>query len=185
MADDTVDISGMPDPTTIGLSPTAQADPTVDMPTPRQVYYHRMGYDKPGNMPKETPSDSEVQRFMSDPDAFPDMSKPQKTGRQMLSSLSGLPSIAAQANPITPVVAAVAGGLNALPASIGAIGEVTIGNNPDEAARLGQVASDKLKSGAASVYNLANYLPSKIITKEGQEYADRVLGLPQAIAKSA
>jgi hypothetical protein len=185
MADDTVDISGMPDPTTIGLSPTAQADPTVDMPTPRQVYYHRMGYDKPGNMPKETPSDSEVQRFMSDPDAFPDMSKPQKTGRQMLSSLSGLPSIIAQANPVTPVVAGVVGGLNALPASIGADLEGTIGNNPDEAARLGALASEKLRSGAGAVYNLANYLPSKIITKEGQEYADRVLSLPQQVAKSA
>jgi hypothetical protein len=170
---DPVDISSMPDPTTIGLK---NADPTDSMPTPAQLFKQHKGYD--------AQAPEEIAEFMRNPDETPDVRK-QKTARQGLSMLSGLPSIAAQANPVTPVVAAVAGGLNALPASAGAILAGTVGNDPDEAARLGEVARKKLMSGAGAVYNLANYLPSKMITKEGQGYADAVLGLPQTIAKSA
>ena len=180
MADDAIDTSDMPDPTTIGLKPPAAQGPagidTSDMPTPAQLFKQHKGYD--------APAQGEIDEFMRNPDATPPV-KGQKTALQGLSMLSGLPSIAAQANPITPVLAGAVGGLNALPASVGAILEGTIGGNPDEAARLGEVARKNLMSGAGVVYNLANYLPSKIITKEGQEYADRVLSLPQQVAKSA
>ena len=180
MADDAIDTSDMPDPTTIGLKPPAAQGPagidTSDMPTPAQLFKQHKGYD--------APAQGEIDEFMRNPDETPPV-KGQKTALQGLSMLSGLPSIAAQANPVTPILAGAVGGLNALPASVGAILEGTIGGNPDEAARLGEVARKNLMSGAGAVYNLANYLPSKIITKEGQEYADRVLSLPQQVAKSA
>ena len=171
MADDSVDISGMPDPGTIGLAPP---DPTSGMPEPAALYKQHHGYD--------ASSPEDVAEFMRNPDATEDVRKG-KSGRYGLSMLSGLPSIAAQANPITAVAAAAVGGLNALPASVGAV--LQLGKDPDDAARLGTIASDKLRSGAASVYNLANYLPSKIITKPGQDLADAVLGLPVTAAKQA
>lgn len=165
MADDTVDISGMPDPGTIGLA--QQDDPTSGMPDPKALFQQHHGY--------APQSDEEVTEFMRNPDATPDVRKA-KSARYGLSELSGLPRIAAVANPVTPVAAAVAGGAGALTGALGAA------LDPDNAAKHLETARDRMRRWSQGTYNLANYLPA---TGPGAELAEGVLGLPVAAAKSA
>jgi hypothetical protein len=174
---DPVDISGMPDPGTIGLSPSAQADPTVGMPDPETLYrkYHFGGgllnaSGKPGPM-EDIPKDV-LAEFMANPPDKDTASRNLKTGA---SALTGLPRVAAVYNPITPTVAAVAGGAGALTGALGAA------LDPEHAAEHLETGHQRLRDWSSSVYNLANKIPA---TEAGAKLADYANALPAEIGKS-
>jgi hypothetical protein len=174
---DPVDISGMPDPGTIGLSPVAQADPTDGMPDPETLYrkYHFGGgllnaNGKPGPM-EDIPKDL-LAEFMANP---PDKDTASKNLKSGLSSLTGLPRVAAVYNPITPAVAAVAGGAGALTGAAGAA------LDPEHAAEHLETGHQRLRDWSSSVYNLANKIPA---TEAGAKLADYANALPAEIGKN-
>lgn len=177
MADDPVDISGMPDPGTIGLSPAAQTDPTDGMPDPETLYrkYHFGGgllnaNGKPGPM-EDIPKDA-LDEFMANPPDKDTASKNLKTGA---SALTGLPRVAAVYNPITPTVAAVAGGAGALSGALGAA------LDPEHAAEHLETGHQRLRDWSSDVYNLANKIPA---TEAGAKLADYANALPAEIGKN-
>jgi hypothetical protein len=161
MADDTVDISGMPDPGTIGLDSAKQADPADGMPEPANLYQQHFG---------EPPRTKEaLDAFMANP--------PEKTHT---------PSIREAASALTGVPRTVAGYAAAVPAGVASIaGQATgaLGAALDPAS--GHV-SDYLAQGrqrgrewSEKVSNLANYVPA---TQRGAGFAESALAVPgQAI----
>jgi hypothetical protein len=174
---DPVDISSMPDPGTIGLSPASQADPTDGMPDPETLYrkYHFGGgllnaNGKPGPM-EDIPQDV-LAEFMANPPDKDTASRNLKTGA---SALTGLPRVAAVYNPVTPTVAAVAGGAGALTGALGAA------LDPEHAAEHLETGHQRLRDWSSSVYNLANKIPA---TEAGAKLADYANALPAEIGKS-
>jgi hypothetical protein len=151
------DISGMPDPSTIGLAPP---DPTANMPDPRALYKQHHGYD--------AESDEEVANFMRDPDATPDVRK-EKSGRYGASMLTGLPRAAAATALAVP--AAVAGGAGALTGSVGAA------LDPEHASEHLETGRERLRNWSQGVYKLSDYVPA---TKAGAELSNNLLAVPGA-----
>lgn len=168
-----VDISGMPDPHTIGLAD----DPTEEMPSPEDLYrqYHfgntpRNANGKFGPM-EPIPKDL-VDDFIENPPRMP-------TAGETVSRLSGLPRAAAglAAAPVAGAASIVGQGLGAL----------------DAAAALGtgdtKLAGEALERGrqrgrdwAGAVNEAAAKVPA---TKLGGEFANDVLSAPAGIIKES
>jgi hypothetical protein len=160
MADDTVDISGMPEPGSVGLTPE---DPTNGMPEPKALFEQHRGYP--------AQSLEELDAFMRDPEATPDVRKA-KSGREAASMLTGLPRAAAGYLAAIPAgVASIAG------QGVGALGAAL---DPENAAEhLGQ-GRERGREWAAKVNNLADYVPA---TKPGAEFSQNLLSVPGEVIK--
>src|SRR5882757_5166996 len=108
---DAVDISGMPDPSTIGLSPAKQADPTDGMPAPEDLFrkFH-------GLYPEAPVDKDQLSEFMANPPGKPY----EPTLRKSASMLTGLPrAVAGYAAAVPAGVASMAGqGVGALGAAL-------------------------------------------------------------------
>lgn len=159
------DISGMPDPSTIGLDPAKQSDPTEGMPTPQMLYAQHHMYDGPAYM---NPSQADLDEFMAHPPE-----KPHKyTGKEVASGLTGLPRAAAgYALAIPAGVASIAG------QGVGALGAAL---DPDHAGDYLEQGRDRGREWSAKVSNLANYVPA---TKQGGEFAEGAMSLPSNVVK--
>lgn len=160
---DVVDISGMPDPSTIGLSSAKQTDPTDGMPAPEDLFrkYH-------GLYPEAPVDKDQLTEFMANPPGQPY----EPTLRKSASMLTGLPRAAAgYALAIPAGVASVAGQL------VGAGGAVV---DPENAASYLEQGRDRGREWAASVNNLANYIPA---TKRGAALSEDLTGLPGNLIK--
>src|SRR5271155_4106704 len=93
------DISGMPDPADIGLSATAQVDPTAGMPEPRELFKKATG--------TYPATQYALDEFMKNPVNQGDY---QPTLKKAASQLTGLPRAAAgYALAVPAAVASVAG----------------------------------------------------------------------------
>jgi hypothetical protein len=157
---DPVDISSMPDPTTIGLK---NPDPTDAMPTPAQLFKQHKGYD--------AQAPEEVAEFMRNPDATPDVRKA-KSGREGLSMLTGLPRAAAGYAAAVPAgVASIAG------QATGALGAAL---DPDNASDYLAQGRDRGREWAAKVNNRANRVPA---TKEGAGFANALMAVPGQVVQ--
>jgi hypothetical protein len=156
---DPIDISSMPDPATIGL----KDDPTAGMPDPAALFKQHKGYD--------APSPEELGEFMRNPDATPDVRK-EKSGREGLSMLTGLPRAAAGYAAAVPAgVASIAGQAS------GALGAAL---DPENAGDYLAQGRDRGRAWSAKVNNLANYIPA---TKEGAGLSEALLAAPGEIVK--
>ena len=162
MADDNVDISGMPDPGSIGLSPTAQADPSDSMPAPAELYKKHFGYE-PANP-------YELATFMANP---PD-SAPQPTLKETASKLTGIPrAVAGYAASVPAGVASVGGQLT------GALGAAL---DPDNASDYLEQGRERGRRWSAKVNKLADYVPA---TKEGAQFSEDLQSIPSQVIKGA
>jgi hypothetical protein len=172
MADDPVDISGMPDPPQ-GYA-EQQSDPTAGMPSPEDQYrkfYFGGGQlnanGKPGPM-EPIPQDA-LDEFTTNPPSS-DVAKNLKHGA---SALTGLPRVAATAALAVP--AAAAGGAGALTGAVGAA------LDPDNAEKHLEQGRERLRDWSSGTYKLADYLPA---TKRGAEAADTLNSVPQQVGKN-
>jgi len=164
MADDAVDTSDMPDPTTIGLKPPAPGGvDTGDMPTPAQLFKQHHGYD--------ASSPEDVAEFMRNPGATPAV-RNEKSGRYGASMLTGLPRAAAGYAAAVPAgVASIAGQAS------GALGAALDPYNASDYLAQGR---DRGRAWAAKVNNLANYVPA---TAAGADAANALMAAPSDIFK--
>jgi hypothetical protein len=180
VADD-VDISGMPPPPALGTSPAAQSDPTTDMPAPEDLYRKfYFGGGAPNAQGKLGPIDPIPQDALDDFMAHPPHTP---TARETASRLTGLPRIAATWNPVTPVVAAVAGGAGALSGALGAAGEYAVGDPATASKRASedlQTGRQRMRDWAGGVYGWANKIPA---TEAGAKLADYANSIPGQVAK--
>ncbi len=161
MADDNVDISGMPDPGTIGLS---QPDPTEGMPEPRELFAKHYGYS-PKSM---NPSKEELDEFMANPPEPPR----KYTAHEIASGLTGVPrAVAGYAAAIPAGVASIAGQAS------GALGAAL---DPENASSYLAQGRERGREWSAKVSNLANYVPA---TKQGGEFAEGALNVPAGAIK--
>src|SRR6202041_1400574 len=140
---DPVDISSMPDPSTIGLSPATQADPTAGMPAPEDLFrkYH-------GLFPEAQVDPDQLKEFMANPPgpAY------EPTLRKSASMLTGLPRAAASYALAVPAgVASVAGQAS------GALGAAL---DPDDASNLLEQGRERGRQWAEHVSKLADYVPA-------------------------
>jgi len=159
---DPADISGMPDPTTIGLSPTAQVDPTASMPEPKDLFKKYYGYEPPTQLAL----DDFMARGLSKETDY------QPTLKKAASQLTGAPRAAASLALSVPAgVASIAGQLS------GTGGAIV---DPTNAASYLEQGRQRGRDWAANVNNLANYVPA---TKRGAEFAADVAGAPAGIIK--
>jgi hypothetical protein len=166
MADDQVDISGMPPP------PAAQSDPTTNMPSPRDLYKQYWSYNPAvdtDNIPQDKLDD-----FMANP---PPRHVP---ASEQLSALTGAPKVLAEANPITPRIAGWAGRVGAL------TGSAAAALDPTHASEHLAEGARRANDWSANAYKFFGYLPGKLATKGGDEMAERALAAPgQAISAIA
>jgi hypothetical protein len=157
---DPIDISGMPDPSTIGLAPP---DPTAGMPDPAALYQQHHGY--------APASPEDVADFMRNPDATPDVRKA-KSARYGASELTGLPRAAAGYALAVPAgVASIAGQAS------GALGAALDPTNAENYLAQGR---DRGRAWSAKVNNLANYIPA---TAPGAEVANALMAAPGEVVK--
>jgi hypothetical protein len=170
MADDQVDISGMPDPTSIGLGQNAPVD-ISSMPHPSSIGLNAAG----DNHFYGTPDPNALTGNVTAADV-----------KRGASALTGLPRVAAVANPITLAGAALAGGAGALSGAVGAAGEYMTGD-PATASRRAEedleTGRQRLREWSSNVYKLAEYATSPITTSEGAKAADTLLGIPGQVGK--
>jgi GNAT superfamily N-acetyltransferase len=163
MADAQVDISGMPDPSTIGLTSTAQTGQTdiSGMPTPEDLYTKHYG---------SAPASKDLlDEFMKNPPAEPTY---QPTFKKSVSMLTGLPRAAASYAAAVPAgVASVAGQLTGVGGAI---------VDPEHAASYLEQGRDRGREWAANVSNLANYVPA---TERGAALSNDLTNLPANLTK--
>jgi len=182
MADDSVDISGMPAPPQ-GYA-EQQSDPTAEMPSPEDQYRKfYFGGGLPNANGKFGPIEPIPKDALDQFTANPPSSSVSANLKHGASALTGLPRVAADFNPVTPVVAAVAGGAGALTGTAGAIAHNILGH-PELASEDLATGRQRLRDWSSGVYKLAEYLPSKIATARGNEAADTLLSMPQGIGKN-
>ena len=160
---DPVDISSMPDPSTIGLSPATQADPTAGMPAPEDLFrkYH-------GLFPEARVDPDQLKEFMANPPgpAY------EPTLRKSASMLTGLPRAATSYALAVPAgVASVAGQAS------GALGAAL---DPDDASNLLEQGRERGRQWAEHVSKLADYVPA---TKRGAALASDAAALPGNLIK--
>jgi hypothetical protein len=170
MADDQVDISGMPDPTSIGLGQNAPVD-ISSMPHPSSIGLNATG----DNHMYGTPDPNAMTGNVTAADV-----------KRGASALTGLPRVAAVANPVTLAGAALAGGAGALSGAVGAAGEYVTGDPATASQRAAedlQTGRQRLRDWSANVYKLAEYATSPITTSEGAKAADTLLGIPGQVGK--
>jgi hypothetical protein len=161
MADGDVDISGMPDPSAIGLSPVKQVDPADSMPEPAALFKKYYGYVPPTQLALDT--------FMKNP---PDMNEKRPSLKETASALTGIPrAVAGYAAAVPAGVASVAGqGVGALGAAI----------DPTNAAAHLEQGRERGREWSADVNNLANYVPA---TQGGAKLANDLMSAPAGIIK--
>ncbi len=165
MAD--VDISGMPEPKDIGLDPAAQGDPTADMPHPSTI----------GLQPPPDPRTNPFDPFNPAQHPILAMAHAVATDPEARSALTGIPKVLAEANPVTPRVAFAAGRVGAISGSVGAALDSAAGR-PDAASADLEEGNRRAKEWSDNIYKFAGYVPSKLATKEGNEFADTALSAP-------
>ena len=159
---DPADISGMPDPSTIGLSPQGQVDPTASMPEPKDLFQKYYGFAPPTQMAL----DDFMSRGLNKDTEY------QPTLRKAASQLTGLPRAAAGVALSVPAgVASIAGELT------GAGGAIV---DPTNAANYLEQGRDRGRAWAAKVNNLANYVPA---TAGGSQMASALTSLPGNLIK--
>jgi hypothetical protein len=176
MADDQVDISGMPHPSTIGLTSTAQTGQTdiSGIPTPEDLY-RKYYFGEPGKTalanvegkagPIGPISKDALDQFMANPPHVP-------TLRETASSLTGLPRAAAGL-----VTSMLGGGVSLATHAIGGTGALVAGAmRPDLLPAMESQVNDKAREWSAKVSNLGNYVPTG--SAEGDKFASDLLGLP-------
>lgn len=164
MADDSADISGMPDPGTIGLSPAAQVDPADSMPAPEDLFRKYRGIE-----PGVPVAPGEVEEFMKNP---PDPNWKPPTLKGAASQLTGLPRAAASYAAAVPAgVASIAG------QGVGALGAAF---DPANAAEHLSQGRDYGRDWASKVNKLADYVPA---TDRGAQFAQDLASLPGGVIK--
>ena len=158
---DAVDISGMPDPGTIGLSPAGPGPDISSMPAPEDLYTKHYG---------SAPASKDLlDEFMANPPPEPTY---QPTLKKSLSMLTGLPRAAAGVALAVPAgVASVAGQLS------GAGGAIV---DPTNAASYLEQGRDRGREWASKVNNLANYVPA---TERGAALSNDLTNLPGNLIK--
>jgi len=162
---DTVDISGMPDPTTIGLSPAAQTDPTAGMPAPEDLFRKYRGM-----RPTDPVAPGELAEFMKNP---PDPNWKAPTLKETAQRLAGLPRAAASYAAAVPAgVASIAG------QGVGALGAALDPTNAVEHLSAGR---DRGREWSSKVNNLANYVPTG--SPLGDKFAADMASAPGGIIK--
>lgn len=174
MADDNVDISGMPDPGTIGLDPAKQVDPSAGMPDPEDLYrqYHYSPVPNANGKrgPMEPIPQDLLDEFMANP---PTNETAGKNFRHGASALTGLPRAAAGVASAVPAgVASVAG------QATGALGAVL---DPENAASYLDQGRERGRAWSSKIANLANYVPA---TERGAELSNSLLELPGQVGHS-
>jgi hypothetical protein len=166
VADDNVDISGMPDPSSIGLSPAAQADPTDGMPEPKELFKKATG--------TYPATQYALDEFMKNP---VNQGNYQPTARKAVSQLTGLPRAAAGIALSVPAgVASIAGQASGAADAVAALGT----GDTDLAGKALERGRDRGREWAKNVNNLANYVPA---TKRGAEFSNDLTGLPANLIK--
>lgn len=167
---DPVDISGMPDPTSIGLSPAQQSDPSAGMPEPEDLY--RNFYFR-GSTPNANGKQGPVEPIPKDVlDDFMAHPPHNPSARETASSLTGLPRAAAGYALAVPAgVASIAGqGTGALGAAL----------DPDNAGADLEKGRERGRAWAAKVNALSDYVPA---TAHGAKLSSDLLGLPGNVTK--
>jgi hypothetical protein len=161
MADDSVDISGMPAPTSIGLG---QANSGVDIsgiPEPRELFKKATG-----TYPA-TPY--ALDEFMKNPVNQGDY---QPTPGKAIQQLAGLPRAAAGLG-----TSMLGGGVSLATHAIGGAGALIAGAmRPDLLPAMESQVNDKAREWSAKVSNLGNYVPTG--SAEGDKFASDLLGVP-------
>lgn len=196
MADGDVDISGMPDPADIGLTPASasSADPTAGMPAPVNLWRkHWFGadaedpvkskklekqfrpYGEPVPNSQWDPSPDQLNAFMANPPGEPSL-------RRGLSALTGIPRVAAVWNPVTPTLAAAAGGVGALSGAGAALADLGLGHPERMTSDLEQ-GHQRMRDWSSNVYKAAEYFPSKLATETGNKAAEMVNSIPGELGK--
>lgn len=173
MADDQVDISGMPPPPP---PQEAQDDPTAGIPAPLDLYKKAYGGQDPYHgVPKEV-GDEALANFMAHP---PENITPAEGLKRSGEMLAGVPKAVAK------VVGGIAGGLSSATAhfggAAGAAGALATGREsqiPDIAAD----AQDRAHRWNKWWNDLADYVPAG---EQGEKFANEVTALPGEAIKGA
>lgn len=175
MADGNVDISGMPDPGSIGLDPAKQADPAADMPEPEDLYrkFHFGGGALNANG-KHGPIEPIPKDALDDFMANPPSASASENFRKGASALTGLPRAAAgYASAVPAGVASVAG------QATGALGAALDPENASSYLEQGRERGRRWSS------NLSDYVTSHVpATKAGAELSSTLMELPGQVGHS-
>jgi len=164
MVDANVDISGMPEPGTIGLDPAKQTDPADGIPEPANLYQQHYG-DAPRT--KEA-----LDEFMAHP--------PEKlhtpTMREAASMATGIPrTIAGYAAAVPAAVTSLA------THAIGGVGGLVAGAlHPELIPALESKTNDKAKEWSSDIYDAANKLSDYFVhpTAKGKEFSEAAMAVP-------